>query len=164
MPPSMEYCGFDVDISSPSGTSLGQSISAELSLFSDSISQAQWHWSPPHAPSPNPPILSADPANTTYITDTAQNILRPSTFDAGAHNRRPNLQTGSANTIMAARVRRRTQNREAQKKFRERKEQYLKNLEEKAKRLEEVERRYEELFKENEQLKLQLQDVERKLI
>ncbi|KAI9140429.1 hypothetical protein BKA69DRAFT_1167538 [Paraphysoderma sedebokerense] len=156
--PSPEYQVLDIlptPITSP--LTSNQLSLDDPSFLCDQITQLQWNIST--SLSPNQQIYPATPTSPHYINAVPEYIIP--TFNAGVstHGVARSHLTIDPTTVEAKR-RRRTQNREAQRKFRERKESYLKNLEEKAKRLVEVEKRCEELEKENAALKLRLQELE----
>ncbi|KAI9140427.1 hypothetical protein BKA69DRAFT_1175901 [Paraphysoderma sedebokerense] len=133
-----------------------QSHFVDSTLLCGGGPQLQWDMSASlssnqqHSPSP--------PSTMTYVHTTPEYIPRPSTFNTAIDN--THTHSTIKLTIMDAKRRRRTQNREAQRKFRERKENYLKDLEGKSNRLTELEKKYEELEKENEALKLKLLHLE----
>ncbi|KAI9140428.1 hypothetical protein BKA69DRAFT_1079967 [Paraphysoderma sedebokerense] len=162
-PPEYLYQVLDIiptPITSP--LTSNQITLSESSFMSDRIKQIQWNVSTPLSPNNQP--FSTSATSPTCINEITEYIPRPPTQNvaAGCTQRTGSLLT-LAPSNMEAKLRRRTQNREAQRKFRERKENHLKTLEEKAKRLVEVEKRCEELERENQVLKLRLQELERNM-
>ncbi|KAI9140430.1 hypothetical protein BKA69DRAFT_1079980 [Paraphysoderma sedebokerense] len=110
--------------------------------------------------SSNVPISGFVPIQPSLHDALSLSVPTQSTLDK--FQTMPTLNTGRAliqssvgmEINVDAKYRRRTQNREAQRKFRERKESYLKNLEEKANRLLQVEDNLKKLEIENEELSL----------